>query len=1057
MHLKPNSESKRSNGLKLWRAALLAGVALPLGLSATAQDASDADEEEARQDVIVVQGIRSSLASALNEKRNADNLVEIIRAEDIGKLPDQNLAEVLENVTGVQITRTAGVGTGVQIRGTNANRVEVNGVSSVGSGDGRNGIGFEDVNPAIIAAVEVTKASEAKTIEGSVGGTVNLRTIRPLELSDRLLNVRIQGEDNSLSTEDITPRLSAAFGDSWSTGAGEFGFVITGSYTEQEAVSFRPRTDRDNLASAPGAAHAEYQGIQFLVQEQENDDYETLNLASSFEWAPNDELKFSFDAIINEQERSRDQYRLQASGISNLRNLASNAPTAFETLDYTSIGAGTRQGALAGIIEPCIGAPGVGQTCNQSDGNLRFTTETGSRVTDSQIFSLGGEWTRDNWTVSGELATSRSDTSNPTFNTTVNFLNPNAPLVTEVRFNDGTGFSRHYYALSDAERALVEADFGNAAAINAAFEADAIALVGGTAADVRSVTLLNDNATPFVYDLSGDSLAFGINFNSPFAPTMADLLNPANVVLDQVDIGRNTTENQEDAFRLDVSYDFADNSVVGDFLTSVDAGFRYNKSSHVFEDIDDRIGGFSNLRDSPNGANFASVLVPGPGNFGDADGRNLFISNFLLVDPDASFSDADGTLATIEAAIAAHDSSPDVLSLSSDQNSFRDITEETSALYAQANFESGIFRGNIGVRYIETEIDSIGFGPEVNGTRSLQSTTGSYDFVLPRFNLVAQPSEEVILRLAYGSDIRRPNFTSLSTGFTFDQSENAQVSLGNPGLEPEEVTSIDVSAEWYFAPAALVSVGWFTKDRTNIFGSDFEGALLISDGAGGFVRETDPTCPGGGIFNPDVIPNVLGDPNTTGLCVDFSRPGNDPATTTQSGWEFAFQYDLSSFEDRLGWASGFGVVANYTKQEFEGGSVVDTTSGRGLTVLGDVSVPRGLLDFSENAYNATLFYEKYGLSARARYTWREGFRTQDFGGGANTSGSSTLSFPVHTLDRGQLNASVNYAVTDNFSIGLEAVNLTEERIVQKCATETGPTCFVGYPDRRITFGGSYTF
>ncbi|MCR9223411.1 MAG: TonB-dependent receptor [Hyphomonas sp.] len=190
---------------------------------------------------------------------------------------------------------------------------------------------------------------------------------------------------------------------------------------------------------------------------------------------------------------------------------------------------------------------------------------------------------------------------------------------------------------------------------------------------------------------------------------------------------------------------------------------------------------------------------------------------------------------------------------------------------------------------------------------------------------------------------------------------------------------------------------------------------------------------------------------------DFSRPGNDPATTTQSGWEFAFQYDLSSFEDRLGWASGFGVVANYTKQEFEGGSVVDTTSGRGLTVLGDLSIPRGLLDFSENAYNATLYYEKYGLSARARYTWREGFRTQDFGGGANTSGSSTLSFPVHTLDRGQLNASVNYAVTDNFSIGLEAVNLTEERIVQKCVTEAGPTCFVGYPDRRITFGGSYTF
>lgn len=137
-------------------------------------------------DVIFVTGIRSSLQSALNEKRDADSLIEVIQAEDIGKLPDQNLAEVLENVTGVQITRTAGVGTGVQIRGTNDNRVEINGVSTVGSGTGRGGINFEDINAAIIASVEVIKAPEAKTVEGSVGGTINLRTIRPLDLSETL-------------------------------------------------------------------------------------------------------------------------------------------------------------------------------------------------------------------------------------------------------------------------------------------------------------------------------------------------------------------------------------------------------------------------------------------------------------------------------------------------------------------------------------------------------------------------------------------------------------------------------------------------------------------------------------------------------------------------------------------------------------------------------------------------------------------------------------------------------------------------------------------------------
>ena len=164
----------------------MAAAALPLSLSVTAQAQTETLEE------VVITGIRGSLASALQEKRSSDNLVEIIQSEDIGKLPDQNLAEVLENVTGIQITRTAGVGTGVQIRGTNANRTEINGVSTVGSGSGRSGINFEDVSSAIIAAVEVTKAPDAKTIEGSVGGTINLRTIRPLDLEERVASIRIQ-------------------------------------------------------------------------------------------------------------------------------------------------------------------------------------------------------------------------------------------------------------------------------------------------------------------------------------------------------------------------------------------------------------------------------------------------------------------------------------------------------------------------------------------------------------------------------------------------------------------------------------------------------------------------------------------------------------------------------------------------------------------------------------------------------------------------------------------------------------------------------------------------
>jgi TonB-dependent receptor len=969
----------------IYSAAAVAMLAVP---AVSAQEATADDNLE----VIEVSGIRASLSSALLEKRESTNLVEIIQADDVGKLPDQNLAEVLENITGVQITRSAGVGTGVQIRGTNANRVEINGVSTVGSGSGRSGISFEDINASIISAVEVTKAPQAKTIEGSVGGTVNLRTIRPLELSETLAHVRVQAEDSSLSTESLKPRFSGAYGDNWETDAGEFGFVISGSYTEQEAVSFRPRADRDNLSTnSSGGSPEEFMGIQFFVQEQENDDYETINLATTFEWAPSNDLKFHFDAIINEQERSRDNYRVQASGVSAFRNF--NVPTAFETINFGTVGGvnlGSYQAALAGSI----GDPNVP---TQENPNLRFSSETGSRVTDNSVFVLGGEWQGDNLKITAEISSSSADTTNPTLSTTVNFINPNCDIEGNTR---------------------------------------------------------NENCTPMIYDLSGGSLAWGIDYNSPWAPSVADLTNPANVVLDQVDVGRNKTENAEDAFRIDASY-YVDQI---DFITSVDFGYRFNKSSSRFEDIDGKIGGFSQMADSPNGLLFEELLVNGPSNYGDADGRDLFVANFLLIDPDRSFSDPEGTIKILQDAVIAHDpDSPAILNVQSKTDAFYEIKEETNSLYAQANFEfAEMVRGNFGVRYIETDIDSIGFGP----SGSLETTSGSYNFMLPRLNVVVEPHDDVVVRFGYGTDIRRPNYNQLSTGFSFNDQENSVIALGNPGLEPEEVDSFDIAAEWYFAEAAVASIGYFRKKRTNIFGSDFEGAALLDDPdnlTGGLSREPGPSCPGGGIFNPIVVPAILAsDPNQIGMCVGFTIPSNDPESTTQTGIEMAFQYDLSSFEDDLGWASGFGVIANYTIQDFSGGSAEDETSGRGAQVLGEgIKISRGLLDFSENAYNFTMYYEKFGLSARMRYTWREAFRTQDFGGGANTSGSSTLSFPVVTADRGQLNASISYDVTEQFNIGLEAVNLTEERIDQYCVAENALLCFVGFPDRRITLGASY--
>ncbi|MEP1606452.1 MAG: TonB-dependent receptor, partial [Marinomonas sp.] len=969
---------------------------LPMS-AAHAQDAAPEAAADAGDDnTIVVTGFRSSLQSALQEKRNADSLIEVIQAEDIGKLPDQNLAEVLENVTGVQITRTAGVGTGVQIRGTNDNRTAINGVTTLGSGSGRGGINFEDVNAAIISSVEVIKAPQASTIEGAVGGTINLRTIRPLDLTDTLLAVRVQGEYAELS-DTITPRLSASFGDNWSTGAGDMGFVLAASYTEQEAVSFRPRVDRDNFIPAGAAVAADgsagpnfdFLGIQFLNQELENFEFETINISGSFEWEAAPGFVAFIDGFYNDQERRQDSSRIQASGVSSVDLV--NVPDTFETVEFGSLGGvnfGSIQAALTGTIQPNLAR-------DDDDPNLRFSSDTGARVTESSILRWGFDWETGPFTVHFEASTARADTVNPNLSTTLNFINPN-PLTPP----DGTS---------------------------------------------------NDNSVPFIYDLSGGALTFGIDFASPFAPTVEQLLDPNNVVLDAVTVGRDTTENSDDAIRFDVNYDTAD--VLG-FITSVDAGYRWNRRTSEFNDIGTSRG-FSRIADSPNGSQFAGLLVPGPDIFGDADGRELAFRNFLLIDPDQAFSDPDGTLDTIQAAFLATPNGVVIADPSNNSNAFFDITEKTHAAYLQANFEAGVLRGNLGVRYVDTSIDSLGL-TTLGGTATPVVTSGSYSKWLPRLNVIADVADDIVLRASFGKDLNRPDFDQLSTSFTFGTSPNSAVAIGNPGLAPETVTGFDASIDWYFAPAAVLSVGVFHKKRTNLFVTQLEEPV---EDANGFRDITDP-CEGGGIFNPIADRNVLSNVLGNGICVPIETQVNDTASTKQTGVEVAFQYDLSNFEDSLGFASGFGILANYTYQDFSGGEAFNTSSGRGTPILeassgqaGPFTAVQGLLDFSKHAYNVTLYYEKHGLSARARYTWRDSFRTLDTAGGASLN--STLGFPTNTGARGQLNASISYDLTPNIVLGVEGVNVTKSKITQSCVNDGALLCFQGLPDRRITFGATF--
>ena len=1023
--------------------ALLAATASVFAVNTQAQEIEE----------VFVTGIRSSLQSALQEKRASDNLVEIIQSEDIGKLPDQNLAEVLENITGVQITREAGVGTGVQIRGTGSNITLMNGVATVGSGNGRTGIDFEDVDASIISAVEVTKAPEAKTIEGALGGVINLRTIRPLDLQETLGSIRIQGEVSSLSDEGTAPRISGAWGDNWSTDAGEFGVVISGSRTESDVSHFRPRTDRDNLTlcvdpSDPGfvapstcdnvpAGTTHFLGAQFLNQVLTNQEYATDNLATSFEWAPSDTTKFYFDAVFNNQERREEGHRAQASNISRLQGNSDHSVTgavwtpgdnanftAFETYDLgTMLGSnGIQDLGSATLVTQGTFTPLQFEASSEAgvrDGRgapfLRSSSDGDSRATDNTMFRLGGEFEISSaFRGSAEVSKVKSESVEANLDYTLNFINPNSYIA-----ESGT-------------------------------------LLDGVTPDHR-----DENGVPYIFDLDGN-IAWDINYADPYAPTPEMLLDPSNYVNDGGEYRYRTRDNEDTTFRADFEYDLDWESI-----TSVDFGLRHNTRTSQRVNTQASFGNNSRLSRSLNASYISDLLIEMPDNFGEGTGSDLFVSGLLMLDPERAVNAAD-TVASINAAreaqnaVTAGVSTPiaPIGALVEREGEFFDIEETSTAIYAQANFEAGIFRGNAGLRYVQTDLDSTANVDPGTGTLERQTVSNDYSFLLPRINLIADVNEDVLVRAAYSEDLRRPDFDSISASRTFPNAGgvNSNSVGGNPFLSPEEVKSFDIAVEYYFAPASVVSLGYFNKKRSAII----EDAVEAPEEIGGLRDVVGPVCEGGGIFSPLTESGIFGN-GETGVCVGNQTEFNTSETTTQKGWEFAAQYDLSQFQDSLGWASGFGVLFNFTKQEQDNNEDFTTISGGRAQAFfeangfagGVVELPFQLLDLSETAYNLTVFFEDEKLSARMRYTYRDAYFTDELPGTGNEF--TPLGGRGVVNARGQLNASASYDVTDNFTLSLEGINLTESDMDISCLNEEALLCYRGITDRRITFGAAYRF
>src|SRR2546430_1739000 len=207
----PRSRGRRKMNLRRGRASvavLLLGVSLGVNVAAGAvdadtpagQSASDTSDQP-KLETVVVTGIRASLGKSLEEKQNAEIVVDSINAIELGRFPDDDVADSLRHITGVSITRTTGgEGLYVGVRGLGAqyNIVTLNNRILATDDDGRE-FAFDILPADLITGADVRKSAQASALEGSIGGTVNMRTLRPLAAPGLPSAVRLVGNYNDMS------------------------------------------------------------------------------------------------------------------------------------------------------------------------------------------------------------------------------------------------------------------------------------------------------------------------------------------------------------------------------------------------------------------------------------------------------------------------------------------------------------------------------------------------------------------------------------------------------------------------------------------------------------------------------------------------------------------------------------------------------------------------------------------------------------------------------------------------------------------------------------------
>jgi iron complex outermembrane receptor protein len=1009
------------------RLALMTAVSLEATFSghvATAADESPASQSANSNDLteIVVTGYRQSLQTALDAKRVNILPIESVAPEDIGKMPDQNVAESLQRLPGVQIDRgQAGQGTSVLIDGLRQNLTTLNGdlfltgrefyvsgeASGGGAGSNSQYASLEGIPSQIIGGIDVIKNPQASMTEGGLGGTIDLKTLNPLAQPEGLsLSGVIQesrGDATSSSTPGGTVVASYKFSDRLAF-TGSFTFDDEKTHTKEFQDENRAAWITTNSATGPYTGALTPAGITALPNGQYYIDPQLGYFTDAIDYR--DDKGASFGVTLKVTDSITTSFNWF---------YAHEDDTSYSYTDkvwWNGSGASSPQ-----VI------PGIDPTQPYSiDGN---------GVVQNATFNANG----------AETATLFQENKSQANN-----------FQWKTKFDDGGPF-----------RGLFDAAYSKATSNLQAAQADVehglYTTSAGVATSPTAPGCNNGNPTcpppaagshgyEFTYANGGTSGLPSVSYLAPYADVLS---NPAYTTFKSNWAWANLTDNKQFAVKGEVQWD----PVISTTNPStISAGVRY-----AGRDVDQIFGRYLENGTLADGSIAGNANGPTPNNPGVGYGPwdyyqdpgygkpnipystaasnpaltstfpNFAVGNILVKNPAVGGMNHPSTyLNQIWAGAGVPNNSEQFFV---DQLSSFSVRERTTAPYLMFDMggPTSAVRANVGVRVVNTKLTidngQSAASPTYYGTASWNGvdsnvvpihTERSYTDVLPSLNLTFNVTDTQKIRFGAAKVMSPQDLYQLGVGNSYNftrSSSRVQANgtvggfefingtSGNTHLDPYRASQFLVAYENYFAPGALASVSGFYKKVDNFIVIKGINSLVADDFGGDYGNINEPVNAGKGKIY---------------------------------GLEFGAQY---AFGDGISpWLRGLGFAANYTYSK-------STTDSQTTSFSYDSAIP----GVSKNAVTGTLYYELHGFSARFSYSYRDKAVNDSLVGSTFTVPDKTGKgqiYQVFAAPYGQLDGQVGYDFSRHVGVFFSFQNLTNS--VQHT--------YLQYPDQPFTYDES---